>query len=70
MTSEAELKEIRSLLLKLNRKVDGLNKLVEKRLIGCEEPTKQDVEAIREYEAAKKNGKLTLVPLRDLAKGT
>jgi hypothetical protein len=66
MTSEAELKEIRSLLLKLNQKVDGLNELVEERLIGYEEPTKEDVKAIKEYEAAKKNGKLTLVPLSDL----
>jgi hypothetical protein len=70
MTSEAELKEIRSLLLKLNKKVDGLNRLVEERLIGFEEPTKEDVEAIREYETAKKKGKLTLLPLTDLAKGT
>jgi hypothetical protein len=70
MTSEAELKEIRSLLLKLNQKVDGLNELVEERLIGYEEPTKEDVRAIKEYEAAKKNGKLTLVPLSDLSKGT
>jgi hypothetical protein len=70
MTSEAELKEIRSLLLKLNRKVDGLNDLVEERLIGNEEPTKEDVEAINEYETSKKKGKLTLVPLKDLVKGT
>ena len=70
MTSEAELKEIRSLLLKLNSKVDGLNDLVEERLIGCEEPTKDDVDAIREYEVAKKKGTLVLVPLKDLAKGT
>ncbi len=70
MTSEAELKEIRSLLLKLNRKVDGLNELVEERLIGYEEPTKEDVEAIREYETAKKNGKLTLLTLSELTKGT
>ena len=70
MTSEAELKEIRSLLLKLNRKVDGLNELVKERLIGSEDPTREGVEAIREYEAAKKNGKLTLVPLSDLLKGT
>ncbi len=69
MTSEVELKEIRSLLLKLNKKVDGLNDLVEERLIGSEEPTQEDVAAIKEYEAAKKNGKLTLVPLDDLAKG-
>lgn len=70
MTSEAELKEIRSLLLKLNRKVDGLNELVEGRLIGFEEPTQEDIEATREYETAKKNGKLTLVPLSDLLKGS
>jgi len=68
MTSEAELKEIRSLLVKLNKKVDGLNELVEERLIGYEEPTREDVEAIREYETAKKHGKLTLVPLSDLLK--
>ena len=70
MASEVELKEIRSLLLKLNKKVDGLNELVEERLIGCEEPTEEDVEAIKEYEIAKKNGKLCLVPLSELAKGT
>jgi hypothetical protein len=68
MTADGELKQIRSLLLKLNKKVDGLNALVEERPIGCEEPTKEDVEAIREYEAAKKNDKLTLVLLKDLAK--
>jgi hypothetical protein len=68
MTSDAELKEIRTLLSKLNSKVDGLNDLVEERLIGCEEPTKDDVEAIEGYEAAKKKGKLVLVPLKDLAK--
>ena len=69
MTSEAELKEIRSLILKLSKKVDGLNELVEERLIGCEEPTKEDVEAINEYETSKKNGKLRLVPLSELTKG-
>jgi hypothetical protein len=53
----------------LNRKVDGINDLVEERLIGYEEPTKEDIEAIKEYEATKKNGKLTLMPLSDLTKG-
>jgi hypothetical protein len=68
MTSEVELEEIRSLLLNLIKKVDGLNDLVEERLIGSEEPTQKDVAAIKEYEAAKKNGKLTLVFFEDLAK--
>jgi hypothetical protein len=70
MTSEVELKEIRSLLQNLNRKVDGLNDLVEERLIGYEEPTKEDVDAIQEFEANKKNGKLALVPLSELTKET
>ena len=70
MTSEVELKEIRSLLAKLNQKVDGLNELVEGRLIGYEEPTKEDAQAIKEYEVAKKKGKLVLVPLADVSKGT
>ena len=59
MTSEVELKEIRSLLQKLNKKVNGLNDLVEERLIGYEKSTKEDVAAIKEYETAKKKGKLT-----------
>ncbi len=69
MTSEAELKEIRSLLVELNKKVQGLNELVEERLIGCEEPIKEDVLAIEEYEAAKKNKKLHFEPLSELTKG-
>jgi hypothetical protein len=69
MSSEAELKEIRSLLVELNKKVQGLNELVEERLIGCEEPTKEDVEAIEEYEAAKKSKKLSFEPLSELTKG-
>jgi len=70
MTSKVEPKKIRSPLQKLNKKVDGLNDLVEERLIDYEEPTKKDVATIEEHEAAKKNGKLTLVPLSDLTKGT
>ncbi len=69
MTSEAELKEIRSLLEELNKKVQGLNELVAERLIGIEEPTKEDVAATEEYEAAKKNKKLSLKPLSELTKG-
>jgi hypothetical protein len=69
MSSEAELKEIRSLLVELNKKVQGLNELVEERLIGYEEPTKEDDVAIKEYETAKKNKKLSLESLSGLAKG-
>lgn len=69
MTSEVELKEIRNLLVQLNKKVEGLNELVEERLIGCEKPTAEDIQAIEEYEAAKKNKKLSLEPLSELTKG-
>jgi hypothetical protein len=41
MTSEVELKEIKSLMQKLNKKVDGLNDFVEERLIGYESRPKK-----------------------------
>jgi len=66
MTTETELREIRLLLAELNKKVD----LMEERPIVCEEPTKEDIEEIEAYETAKKNKKLQLEPLSELAKGT
>jgi hypothetical protein len=57
------------LLSELNKKVQGLNELVEERLIGFEEPTKEDVKAIEEYESTKRNKKLHLEPLTELTKG-
>jgi len=70
MTSEVELKEIRSLLLELNKKVEGMNKLLEKSLVGCEEPSADEIEATKEYENAKKNKKLQLVPWKGIGKET
>ncbi len=35
----------------------------------CEKPTKEDVDAVEEFEAAKKSKKLTLEPLSELIKG-
>ena len=55
MTSEVELNEIRA-LLKLSNKVDGLNDLVEE-LIGYEDPTQEDVAAIKEYKVCEENWK-------------
>jgi len=62
MTTDVELKEIRSLLKELNKKVDGMSKLLERNLVGCEEPLPDEVEATKEYDDAKKNKKLRLVP--------
>lgn len=67
MISEAELKEIRSLLLELNKKVQRLSELVEERLISCEAPTQEDIEEIEAYEAAKKNKKLRLEPISEFS---
>ena len=62
MTIESELKEIRILLSELNVKFE----LIEERLIGCEQPTKEDIAATEEYEAAKKNKTLQFTPLDSL----
>ena len=69
MTTESELKEIRSLLLELNRKVEGLNQLMEKRLIECEEPLPDEVEATKEYENNKKSKTLQQSLGRKATKG-
>ena len=44
--------------------------MASKVLIGFEKPTAEDVQAIEGYEAAKKNKKLSLEPLSELAKGS
>ena len=43
--------------------------MAEEKLICYEEPTAEDVQAIEEYEAAKKNKNLSLEPLGELTKG-
>ncbi len=70
MTSEVELKEIRSLLQELNKKVEGMNKLLERNLIECEEPLPDEIEVTKEYDKAKKNKKVHLVPWNKTAKVT
>jgi hypothetical protein len=69
MTSEVELKEIRSLLLELNKKVEGLNKLLKKNLVVCDDPLADEIEATKEYEASKKSKELQLIPWKRAAKG-
>ncbi len=66
MTVEAELKEIRSMLVELTKKVDLMSELLEARLIGCEQPYEDEVRATREHEAAKKKGTLKLMPVDSL----
>jgi hypothetical protein len=37
-------------------------------VVGCEKPTREDVLAIEAYMVAKRNSKLSFVPLSELAK--
>ena len=65
MTAEVELKEIKSLLVDLAKRVEGMNDLIEERLIGSVEPLPDEIEAAKEYEEAKKNGTLELIPWKN-----
>ncbi|MDT8781595.1 MAG: hypothetical protein IAX22_02970 [Candidatus Bathyarchaeota archaeon] len=70
MTTEAELKEIKTILTNLTRKVEGMNELIEERLIGYEEPLPDEKEATKEFEAAKENKTVELIPWKKTTKGT
>jgi len=65
MTTEVELKEIKSLLVDLAKRVEGINGLIEERLIGSIEPLPDEIEAAKEYEEAKKKGTLELIPWKN-----
>ena len=60
------LKEIRALREVLER----IEALLEERLIGIEEPLPDETKAIKEYEAEKKKGKVELVKLEDVLRGS
>ena len=68
--SNSDLKEVLKEVKLVRKKIERLEKLVEERLVGCEASREDEVEAIKEYEAAKKNKTLDLVPLKNAAKGT
>ena len=64
--SEGILKEILEEVRELRRKVEKIENIVEERLIGVDEPLPDEVEAIREYEEAKKKGTIDFVRLEDI----
>ena len=68
--TEGDLKEVLKEVKLVRKKLERLEGLVEERLVGCEPPLADEVEAVAEYEAAKKKKALDLVPLKDAAKGT
>lgn len=55
------LNELKAVRLELRR----ISIIIENRLIGLEEPTKEDIKAIREFERRRK--RLKLIPLSKIA---
>ncbi|HEX6068158.1 MAG TPA: hypothetical protein VFZ05_05080 [Nitrososphaera sp.] len=62
-TGRQDLKDIMKELRALRNKVDKLEDIVEKRLVGAEAPDKYEKKAIAEFEKKRKSGKLEFVPL-------
>ena len=60
------LEEIRALREVLER----IEALLEERLIGVEEPLPDEAEVIEEYEADKERGRVELVKLEDVLRGS
>jgi hypothetical protein len=55
MSTEDELKEIKDVLLELAKKIDGINALIEQRLIKKEESLADEAEKGREGKTLKKD---------------
>ena len=66
VTEKMLLEEIRALREVLER----IEALLEERLIGVEEPLPDEAEVIEEYEADKERGRVELVKLEDVLRGS
>jgi len=66
--SAGGLKEVLKEVKLVREKVERLEELVEERLIGLEEPSEDEVKAIKEYFKAKEKGNVELVPIEDVKK--
>jgi hypothetical protein len=56
-----ELKEIKSEIRKVSM-------IIESRLLGQEVPTREEVEYIKRFEKKRKEGKIKLIPLKEIEK--
>jgi len=68
--SDIDLEEVLKEVRVVRRKIERLENLVEERLVGSELPSEDEVKAVAEYEAAKKNKAVELVPLKGAVRGT
>ncbi|MEM2087531.1 MAG: hypothetical protein QXF52_02510 [Thermoproteota archaeon] len=66
LMSEGTLEEVLKEVKLIRSKVERLEDLVEERLIGSDEPLKDEAEAIREYLEAKEKGDVEYIPLEEI----
>jgi len=64
--SQPNLKDVMKEIRALRSKVDKLENIMEKRLVGEVKPDKYERKAIAEFEKKKKSGKLEFAPLSEL----
>ena len=66
--SSSVLDEVLREVKAIREKVEKVEDIVEERLIGVEEPSEDEVKAIKGYLKTKEKGRLQLVPLEDVEK--
>jgi len=66
--SSSVLDEVLQEVKAIREKVEKVEEIVEERLIGIEEPSPDEIRAIRGYMKAKGKGSIQLVPLEDIEK--
>jgi len=62
MTTNTIIKELKE----IKRRLERIEAILEENLIETDKPTKDEEEAIKEYEKSKKEGKITLTPLNKI----
>jgi hypothetical protein len=50
-------------IMEIRNELKKVSVIIETRLIGVDIPTKEEIKAIREFEARRKRGKIELIPL-------
>ena len=68
--SSSALNEVLKEVKLVREKVERLEELVEERLVGFEEPLNDEVEAVKQYVKAKEKGRVKLIPIDEVKKGT
>lgn len=66
MTSRQDLKDIVEEIRTLRSKIDKLENIVEKRLVGEVKPDKYERKAMSEFEKKRKSGKAKFIPLSEI----